>query len=701
MAEDDNKGLTKSLKESKQALEEFEAAQRRFSENNDLFYEEMATQLEKVRELTALQIEARKEAVEELKMSGEQEIEVAQKRLEDPTITEATRANIENLKSYYEERNELFGSIKELGQKESEELEKYAKAKEEALKGDNLNIFPGEGVLKGLVNTGEEVVTATLVFRTLGVEIGNAGSMFRNITKDMDDARRKLIPFTGGVSDATELQKSLAVQSTKTFMSVSKLSESAVKAGQSFKMFGRLTAEQQGELVAFTAQMEALGVTGAENVIESLITEGGVKSIKEATAIFKGLTTQMEELGVTPQQFKQDFDKLIPTMGIFGSSARSAIGSISAVAAQARVDVGSITAFADNFSGYRDAQKAAQTINAIFQKPIIRDPAELVRIFFTEGPAAVTAYVQNKVLDATGGIDLDTARGRAEAFALQKAVKMGDLTTKAFAKGSERLTTESAQALTDAAPGSPDAAAADRKAIESLPIQERAEAVFESFAIKMAKNMGAELGSVGKLLESSLLKGANAISGLVDKIVEVTPDEMRKSIQESIDKDTTSEKFFPKVGDIIDTTSQTKDVSSLSLMMREHQMALGKARSKQQLATGMALSSMALPEATQLMAQVAPENVAAFDDRFTAVYASATEQGSEKVFQELVKVNDKLQALNQSMEKPVNTAATQPPQGMEVTLKVSERKSFNAYVSDVAYNGIQDKLDRHPRSMRG
>jgi hypothetical protein len=135
--------------------------------------------------------------------------------------------------------------------------------------------------------------------------------------------------------------------------------------------------------------------------------------------------------------------------------------------------------------------------------------------------------------------------------------------------------------------------------------------------------------------------------------------------------------------------------------MREHQMALGKARSKQQLATGMALSSMALPEATQLMAQVAPETVAAFDDRFTAVYASATEQGSEKVFQELVKVNDKLQALNQSMEKPVNTAATQPPQGMEVTLKVSERKSFNAYVSDVAYNGIQDKLDRHPRSMRG
>ena len=93
---------------------------------------------------------------------------------------------------------------------------------------------------------------------------------------------RSLIPFTTGISDSTKLQRALAVQSTKTFMSVSKLSEGAAKAGQNFKMFSTLTAEQQAELVSFTAQMENLGATGTEDVIESLITEGGVKSIKSS-----------------------------------------------------------------------------------------------------------------------------------------------------------------------------------------------------------------------------------------------------------------------------------------------------------------------------------------------------------------------------------------------------------------------------------
>ena len=116
-----------------------------------------------------------------------------------------------------------------------------------------------------------------------------------------------------------------------------------------------------------------------------------------------------------------------------------AIAQVSAVAAKARVDVGSITAFADNFAGFRDAQKAAQTINAIFQKPVIRDPAELVRLFFTEGPAAVTAYVQNKVLETTGGIDLSTARGRVQAKSTLSCPRNGRLSGSSHDQGIRKI----------------------------------------------------------------------------------------------------------------------------------------------------------------------------------------------------------------------------------------------------------------------
>jgi len=347
--------------------------------------------------------------------------------------------------------------------------------------------------------------TAALV-GMFGIKIPKVSEMFKEYAVGLDDARRSIIPYAKSIEEANELQNALADVAGKTKIPLSDLGNSVASVSKDFGFFSAQSTEAQAKIVGFSAQLKAMGVgEGGGALVESIMSEGGIESAEVAIDMFKSMTGQMMKLGVTPVKLKEDYEKLIGTFGMFGDQAALNIAKVSFMAEKAKVDTGAITGFADNFKGYSQAAQTAQTINATFGARIIDDPAELVRTFYTAGPAGALQLVKAKI--AESGLDLEQLlAGGAGAARLQMLSQLGFGSAQAARR---LLTTDQTQEELDqinqgVMPGTPEAEAGkkafDAAAIETLDQAEIIKAATEQATIvAMEKGLGVELGEFGKL----------------------------------------------------------------------------------------------------------------------------------------------------------------------------------------------------------
>jgi hypothetical protein len=417
----------------------------------------------------------------------------------------------------YEARVEYLKKLREVNT-ESETKEMISAM--EDIKDSQSSILGG---LKGQLDDLTESIngnyaSAIGLFGLMGVPMPTPKKALKELGTTIEESTRSLIPFNRNTDEAIALMNRLRDQSTLTGLPMSDLADGATKAATSFALFGAEEATVRAELSALESQMGRMGVSGASDVISSLITEGGIQSVSEATERFKALTNTMQNLGVTPQQLKKDFDSLIPSLAMFGSTADINIAKASLAAQKARVDVGAITAFADQFEGYSGAAQAAQRINAIFGKPIIRDPAELVRTYYTMGPEGVVSLVREKMINAgfTEG-DFEGAAGAARLRALSKTL---GITSKQAQRimTAEDITPEEISGIMDATDGGTGQAAGaeafDATARMTIDFATEVEASMERAAAEFAEGLGFQVGDIIKKFTPILqAMGADVESG--------------------------------------------------------------------------------------------------------------------------------------------------------------------------------------------
>jgi hypothetical protein len=398
----------------------------------------------------------------------------------------------ENL-SIYRARLDLLEEIKKADEEQNEQIEESVERQKKALSG-----FAGV-----FSNMGDSVFASAAktvaAMKLLGMEVPNIFGKAREAFTVLDDARRELIPFSKTIADANDLQNQLAARFEKSRIPITDLGQAAQNAAGDFSLFATESATVQSEIATFTAQLGLLGVQGGGSMIESIIADTGVEGAKNAIGVLKGLTVQMKELGVTPVKFFNDFQKLIPQFAMFGEAAAMNIAKVSYMAQKMKVDVGTITGFADNFKGYTGAARAAQRINAVFGMNIIDNPAELVRTFYTTGPSGVAMLVKQKILES--GIDIEAMlagpAGAAKLGALSPI--LGD------PQGAGRFLRAEigAEDLADIGLGA-SAKDFDKNIAGIIPQSKQIEALAENMAVTLLKKLGIGLGETGVVMDALL-----------------------------------------------------------------------------------------------------------------------------------------------------------------------------------------------------
>jgi len=291
----------------------------------------------------------------------------------------------------------------------------------------------------------------------------------------------------------------------------------------------------QAEISNFTAQLSAMGVEGGAGLIQSIMTDTGIKSAEEAIKVLKGLDVQMRSLGALPKQMYEDYGKLIGTFAMFGESAAANIAKVSYVAQKLQVDVGDITAFGDNFKGYSGAAKAAQTINAVFGRNIIDNPAELIRIFYTGGPGAALVHVREKLFNS--GIDLEgMLSGPAGAARVQMLSGLFGTNARSLRRmlGDRTLTAEDVNLI--GTETEEDAEGAFQDTVKSRLTQtKKIEQAAEQLAVKfMTDTLGISLGTTGDAIDKLTAETVKAFEEGLDTIIKPQVKSIGKFMKEQL-----------------------------------------------------------------------------------------------------------------------------------------------------------------------
>ncbi len=529
MAEDDDKKKdpiinTKSIREARKEYEQLEVA-------IDNMYK-TAEDREKAR---LLQLQAQRQAADDSLLKLKQDIEDlefiaaeqsgARKRL--------TEEQIDGLEKVYEIKERLDRTGNET------ELESYRNLMDEKIKENDRFLSALGNVTGAIADSFSEIDASAMqamgsalgLSAVFGVDLPNYKDLFSEFAVSLDDARRSIVPFSKNISEANQLQQAFGKVSDDIKIPITELGESVGTVGSQFRMFALQGLGARTALVAFHAQMKNMGVDSGTSIIESIMSEGGVESAEDATDIFKALTVRMKDLGVMPQTLASDYNKLIGTFSMFGDAAQMNIARTSLAAAKAKVDVGAITGFGDNFSGYSQAASTAQKINAIFGRKVIDNPAELVSIFYTGGGEAALEYVKRKLV--TSGVDLEEMLGGAAG-----AARLRMLGGMGF--GGAQAARRALLSDTTIAPAEAEGIQAgdapkdltrrfDALAEEMLTQADRAKQMNEEVTVRFFENMGVGLGKFGDMFDDMLekvrvgLMGANPdaqIGGLLKVFID-------------------------------------------------------------------------------------------------------------------------------------------------------------------------------------
>ncbi len=517
MAEDDDKKIveTESIRQAKREIEELERAIKAARDT--------AEEREKERLLN----------YEALKKASQQEVEDIETRIEAYESEARARSGVE-AKLLQEKADSLKKVLQIVEDGNETELESYRNLMDKKIEENNRFLNAFGRVREGLRGAFDDIDAGAL--KAMGAALGllglfgakapKFGDMFSEFAVSLDDARRSIVPFATSIKDANILQNQFKDISATTQIPITELGDTVGSAAGQFRMFALMTQGAQANLVGFHAQMKNMGVETGSSIIESLMSDSGVQSSDDAIDIFKALTVQMKELGVMPQTLASDYNKLIGTFAMFGDAAGMNIAKVSYQAQKAKVDTGAITGFADNFKGYSDAGRTAQTINAIFGRKIIDNPAELVSVFYTGGPAAALELVKRKIVSS--GIDIEEMLGGAAGAArLQMLAQLGFGSAQAAKRVLTTDTTISPgdQASLDSAmeggpPGQNLQARFDALAQEMLTQQERLNQMNEQLATELFERAGFSLGEFGIMFDGMLetvRKGFFDKGGLLDQ----------------------------------------------------------------------------------------------------------------------------------------------------------------------------------------
>lgn len=481
------KELTEALKQYKKVVKETMEIEAERTREQKLFYSairkeigENADKLEESQRDIENQLATDKLALQEAKRTKdaarqaelEAEIELSEKKIEVyKKVIDAQEDSADQVKKLMKEQIEAVGSLSSAFSDLGTEVEASA-------------------------------FKTIAAMKLLGLETPNFVDEARKAFTVLDDARRELIPFSRTVAEANDLQNSLAERFAATRIPITDLGDAAQKASSDFSMFSVQGAEVQSRIAGFAAQLTKLGVQGGGSLIESIIADTGVENARSAIGVLEGLTMQMKELGVTPQQLFNDFNKLIGSFAMFGEAAATNIAKVSFMAQDMRVDVGTLTGFADNFSGYTGAARAAQRINAVFGANIIDNPAELVRTYYTSGAPGVALLVKQKLVDS--GIDIAAAlegpAGAARAAALQPLLGDPQQARRFLLAETD---TETIEAIGAGQPADFTKAFADF-VTSTLTQAKQIEGLSENMAVSLLKEMvGVSLGATGVIVDQT------------------------------------------------------------------------------------------------------------------------------------------------------------------------------------------------------
>ena len=426
----------------------------------------------------------------------QEQIELMQSQLDADT----TASDIK--KELLEQEIELHKTLAAIRAEDQEAFVNALDAKTQASLENLENLKKAAQETEGSVS---DLNAALMGLGALGLGIIPSPKEFFKFALALDESRRQLIPYTRTVKDANETHAEFARISARLGIPLTKMTQNLQKAAQEFRGLNMQLPDAQANLGALVGQMEQLGVgAGIGKIIESMVTDQGIDKVEDATIAFKALTLQMRELGVLPNELAKDYADLIPRFAMFGSAATANIAKVSLMSKRAQVDVQAITGFAENFTGYGSAAKAARTINAVFGKPIIRNPAELVSIFYTSGDAGVMNYVQQKLVESGVDLNPDSPADRAKIVALkslgfgteQNVMRLlGDqkFTQEEMDQAGTGITTEGGLDLTKISKEFDDLT---RK---TVTLSDQFTAVQQNLTLEFMEKIGLDIGTFGEI----------------------------------------------------------------------------------------------------------------------------------------------------------------------------------------------------------
>lgn len=518
MADNDfPKDQPEQLREATKALEEYTRALEKAQESQSKRRKALEKFQTKYEEILSKEDAARKAALEKEIADLETAAAAVEKR-----GTDQAKAQAEMLRAQAEFARQSKDLTKESASEMAVTLEQ-----QESLFGDVGETIKDltskfEQLGFGQAGAAAAMAATTIAAKSLGMSIGFAKKEVIDQLKEFDNARRSLVPYTQGLAGANSLQAELIKKARELQMPIQDVAKFVQTASGEFRMLNLEEDATIAKLSGFAAIMEKLGVSASPKIIEEMITTGGMANIDEAIVGFESLTMKMSELGVLPKELGADYQALIPQMAMFGSAAAANIGKVSLMAKKARVDVGTLTGLADRFSGYSDAARSAQAINAVFGKPVIRDPAELVTAYYTLGEPGVLQLLQQKLMDSGIDIDPDSAGGRAKIAFLAKQFGMTRSDVMKVFDSRAVLTDEEAQKITEGATPTAGGISTELQqkasdqfrtlAGQTVTLGERFEALGEKLLVGGLEGLGIDFQSFGTNLE----KGINAISEGVD-----------------------------------------------------------------------------------------------------------------------------------------------------------------------------------------
>ena len=284
------------------------------------------------------------------------------------------------------------------------------------------------------------------------------------------------------------------------------------------------------QLTNLNAGLKKLGV-GYETSAKSfdIFTKVLKQAPKEAMNSSKKLITIAKSLDITTGKAFEDFNKLMPTLAMFGERAIEVFGRLEAQSRATGVQMGTLSKIAQGLDTFKGAAKAAQGLNAVLGGTFISvtdlvhadfpEKIELIRkAFERSGRTFATSHKRIKqIVAAQLGTDVGTA---ARIFGSESEYKSVTESLDMSAMSTEELMVKMAKQMTSAEhlkKGIQNLAGGFSKLVKisRRVAKEASNTLIRTFAGIEAKVSGSDKALVGFLGHLKLMAGITKVRGKI------------------------------------------------------------------------------------------------------------------------------------------------------------------------------------------